>query len=113
MSERILRVNSEIQKAKEKSSYYLSFFEDTGNYKYSNLSEMYSERVKKLEELENQYGQTQKVLEYQDDLTKTLVELQNKLTTVCNFLEDDGDWVEAIKKLKDINKKISINLERR
>ena len=106
-------IYSEIQQAQEKSVYYLSYFEDTGNYKYSNLSETYSERVKKLEELETQHGQTEKVLEYQDELTQTLVEIQNKINAICNSLEDDGDWVEAMKQLKDISKKIGVKLERR
>lgn len=105
-------IYSEIQQAQEKAVYYLSYFEDTGNYKYSTLSDMYFERAKKLEELETKHGQTKKVLEYQDELIQTLVEIKNKINSICNSLEDDGDWVEAMKQLQNINKVIDVRLRR-
>lgn len=105
-------IYNEIQQAEEKAVYYLTYFQDTGNYKYSNLADMYFERAKNLEELKSQLGQTKKVLDYQDELTQTLVEIKNKINSICNSLEDDGDWVEAMKQLQDINKIIDIRLRR-
>lgn len=103
-------IDSEIKKAHEKAEYNLEYFQDTGNYSYSNLADMYFERAKNLEELKLKLGQTKNVLEYQDELTQTLVEIQNRLNNICNNLEVDGDWIEAMKRLQDINKIIHLKL---